>query len=69
MDDTLGHAHHKVCNIIQEQALGLNIYCILFYNYFSNAISNPQDASKIHQTQLIPFNLDMQPFIIFFIHF
>ena len=60
---------YKVVNIIQEHAIELNIYCILFYNYFPNVTSNPQVASQIYQTQLILSNLYTQQFIIFFIHF
>jgi len=50
MGDLIGHALYKVVNIIQEQAIELNIYCILFYKLFSSVTSNPQAASKIHQT-------------------
>ena len=47
-----------------------NIYCILFYNHFSNVTSNPQFASKIHQTQTYSIQpIYIQQFIIFFIHF
>jgi len=41
---------YKVVNIIQEQAIELNIYCILFYKLSSSVTSNSQNASKIHQT-------------------
>jgi len=48
--DLIGYVLYKVVNIIQEQANELNIYCILFYKLFSSVTSNPQAASKVHQT-------------------
>jgi len=50
--DLIGYALYKVVNNIQEQAIKLNIYCIIFYKLSLSVTSNSQAASKIHQ---IPF--------------
>ena len=64
-----------LCNYLQgsqhhpKHAIELNIYCIFFYKLSSSITSNSQDASKIHQTQLIPFNLYIYTFYGFLYSF